>query len=296
MIEGSAGFQTIELFDEEMGMAFPVILLYPSSSPEAPGAFGTYTMSTARDGSIMAGLYPLVVISHGTGGTPLVYRTLAAHLARNGFVVAMPEHPRNNRNNNDLAGTAALLAHRPRHVRLVIDWALTSSEFGPHVKADAVAVVGHSLGGYTALALAGGKPTAFPNETPDRKPLKIEVTADARVKALVLLAPAAAWFLAPGSLSEVCLPILMLTAEKDIHTPKWHAEVIRHGVPDQSLVEHRVIANAGHFSFLSPFPAAMASPSFPPSQDPAGFDRERFHEELNSEVLAFLTRTTSGRH
>jgi predicted dienelactone hydrolase len=39
---------------------------------------------------------------------------LAAQLARNGFVVALPEHPRSDRNNNDLEGTAANPANRPR--------------------------------------------------------------------------------------------------------------------------------------------------------------------------------------
>jgi hypothetical protein len=34
----------------------------------------------------------------------------------------------------------------------------------------------------------------------------------------------------------------------------------------------------------------MTSPTFPPSQDPEGFDRARFHEEMNSEIEAFLRR------
>jgi hypothetical protein len=34
----------------------------------------------------------------------------------------------------------------------------------------------------------------------------------------------------------------------------------------------------------------MTSPTFPPSQDPAGFDRARFHEEMNAEIAAFLRR------
>jgi predicted dienelactone hydrolase len=67
---------------------------------------------------VAAGSFPLVVVSHGTGGSHLLYRALAAHLARNGFVVALPEHPQNNRNDNDLGGTAANLAQRPRPVEV----------------------------------------------------------------------------------------------------------------------------------------------------------------------------------
>ena len=42
-------------------------------------------------------------------------------------------------------------------------------------------------------------------------------------------------------------------------------------------------------ALLSPFSESMRSPSFPPSQDPEGFDRAAFHVELNDEVLSFLT-------
>lgn len=286
----AAGCRTVELFDDEMGMTFPMLVLYPSSSPEKPERLGPYALSVSMNGPLDEGTFPLVVISHGTGGSHLVYRNLAAHLARHGFVVATPEHPRNNRNNNDLAGTAANLANRPRHLRLAIDWAFSSGGFGACLVPDAVAIVGHSMGGYTALATAGGLPTAFPNETPDQQPRAVPVARDDRVKALVLLAPAAPWFMADGALRGVRVPILMLTAEKDGATPGWNAEIIKRGVPDPALVEHRVVTNAGHYAFLSPFPEAMTSPTFPPSQDPEGFDRARFHEAMNAEIEAFLRR------
>jgi predicted dienelactone hydrolase len=287
-----AGCRMVELIDPEMGMAFPMVVMYPagvSGPPEQPEQLGPYTLDVAMGAPVAAGVFPLVVISHGTGGSHLLYRTLARHLARNGFVVAMPEHPRNNRNNNDLVATAANLENRPRHIRIAIDWAFSSGGFGDCLAACS-AVVGHSLGGYTALAIAGGRPTAFPHESPDRLARPVQVTPDERVKALVLLAPATAWFKDPDALSSVRIPILMLTAEKDEHTTAWHAGMVKEGVPDKSVVEHRTVPNAGHFSFLSPFPDAMKSASFPPSQDPEGFDREGFHAEMNDEILAFLLR------
>jgi predicted dienelactone hydrolase len=114
---------------------------------------------------------------------------------------------------------------------------------------------------------------------------------DGRVKALLLLAPAAAWFMAPGALAGVRVPVLMLTAGNDPHTPAWHGELVKRGVADPALVEHRTVPNAGHFSFLTPFPAAMTNPGFAPSQDPPGFDRVGFHAEMNAEIAAFLDRT-----
>lgn len=268
-----------------------MLVMCPCHTPEQPEKAGPYTLNVSMNAPVATGAFPLVVISHGTGSSHLLFRTLAEHLARNGYVVVMLEHPRNNRNNNELAGTSAILENRPRHIRLVVDWAFADEALAPNLKPDSAAIIGHSLGGYTALAAAGGTPTAFAHESPDGLPRTIDVTPDERVKALVLLAPAAAWFQAHGALRNVRVPILMFTGEKDPHTTGWHADVIKRGVAGVAMVDHRAIANAGHFSFQSPFPKSMKNPAFPPSQDPEGFDRERFHVEMNAEVLAFLNRT-----
>jgi predicted dienelactone hydrolase len=228
-----------------------------------------------------------VLISHGSGGSPLVYRTLVRFLARNGYIVAAPEHPRNNRNNNELAGTAEILSSRPRHLRIS---AATALEELAKSATGRVAAIGHSLGGYTALALAGGKPKCFAWETKDRVERDIEVEHDDRIRAMVLLAPATVWFRGPGALSAVRIPILMLTGEKDHLTPALHREIVLAGVGDPSLVDHRIIDNAGHFAFTSPFPESMAKPDFEPAKDPEGFDRAEFQHEMNRYILAFLRR------
>jgi predicted dienelactone hydrolase len=288
--ETTAGGRTAELFDAEGGSTMRLLALYPARDPERPRQFGPYTVDAAWDAPIEDSVFPLVVISHGSGGTHLGYRTLAAHLARRGFVVVLPEHPRNNRNDDSLAGTHTLLADRPRQLRLATDWAYADAALGPRLAPDAVAVVGHSLGGYTALAVAGGRPWAAPHETPDGRPRPVPVTPDPRVKALVLLAPATPWYLSPEGLRDVRVPILILSGEHDVQAPAWHAEVVRRGVPAETPVEHRVVPNAGHFSFLAPFPPAMVRPGFLPAEDPPGFDRARFHAELGPEIERFLRR------
>ncbi len=68
------------------------------------------------------------------------------------------------------------------------------------------------------------------------------------------------------------------------------AAIATTGVADPTRVEYRVIGNAGHYAFLSPFPAEMADTAFLPSQDPAGFGRGRFHLELNARIEVFLRR------
>ena len=284
----TAGCLTTTFVDRGAGASVPVLALYPSGRPEKPERIERFVFDVALDAPVRDGEFPLVVISHGTGGSHLLYRTLALYLARSGFVVVLPEHPGNNRNDNALAGTHTVLADRPRQISLAIDWAYGDERLAGSLAANCVAVVGHSLGGYTALAVAGGHPGAAPHETPDGQARQVPVIPDARVRAVVLLAPATAWFAWPGALRDVRVPIQMWTAEKDESTPPWHADIVREGVPDPGLVDHRVVANAGHYSFLSPFPEAMTTPSFAPSQDPPGFDRPRFHDELGREAEAFL--------
>jgi predicted dienelactone hydrolase len=275
------GCKEIQIRDESKDVFFNVLVQYPTNESSVPMAFGPYTMEVCINAKLLEGRFPLVMISHGSGGSHLLYRTISTYLAKNGFIVAMVEHYGNNRNNNELENTEENLILRPKHISLTIDKLLSDSFFGKHIIGDKIAVIGHSIGGYTALALAGGVPRT-------REGKKIETTPDQRIKAIVLLAPGAGWFM--NGLDNVTTPILMLTAELDTITPSRDAETVLKGIPDESLVTFRQVANAGHFSFLSPFPESMRNPKFLPSTDPKGFEREKFHVQLPKEILAYLNK------
>jgi predicted dienelactone hydrolase len=275
------GSLNLTITDPEKNLTFPSLVFYPTETPSTPVAFGPYAMDLALNAPVKGEHLPLVVISHGSGSTPLVYRTLATFLAKNGFVVALPEHPGNNRSNNSLDGTLANLENRPRNLQQTIDAVLADSRFSAHVEPHHVAVIGHSLGGYTALAVAGGQPWAGLGQ-------KVEVKADSRVQALVLMAPVSSFYVPNDALRNVHVPILMFGAEKDRITPKWQTQLILDLLPAPDQVTFHSIIDAGHYSFLSPFPDAMKRPDFAPSQDPPGFDREFFHAALNETIRGFL--------
>ncbi len=273
------GSQQIQVYDESLAISFPVLIQYPTHQPSKTTSFGLYTMDVSPDAEIIEEQFPLVIISHGNGGSHLLYRTISTHLAKNGFVIAMPEHYGNNRNDNHLENTNENLINRPKHISLTIDNMLSEDRFGKSILRNKIAVIGHSMGGYTALALAGGLPRT-------REGQKVEVSSDPRIKAIVLLAPGTGWFM--NSLEKVTIPILMLIAERDSITPDWNADIVMKYIPDKSQVTFRKVENAGHFSFLSPFPDSMKSPNFLPSTDPSGFNREEFYKELPIEILQFL--------
>jgi predicted dienelactone hydrolase len=284
----TVGCRALEVVDAVQGARVPLWVLYPARAPELLEQFGPYPLAVATGAPVEGEGLPLVVISHGNNGSPWTYRGMAAHLARAGFVVALLEHPGNSRSDGSLAGTAANLENRPRHVRLVLDAVFADEHLGKRLSPAGAGVIGHSIGAYTALAVAGGRPSALPHEVPDGQARAVPVVRDDRVRALVLLAPASVWFMADGALAGVDVPILMRTGELDQHVPAMHTGFILRGVPDPRRIDHRVVPGAGHFSFQSPFPPAMTRPDFPPSQDPAGFDRLAFQPVLYAEIETFL--------
>lgn len=117
---------------------------------------------------------PLVVVSHGFGADRRFLNYLAIHLASHGLTVAALEHPGSNvawltgitlgesgsgRLSDILPATEFI--DRPRDIRFLLDeferLNRYSSVLGGKLNTHEVTVIGHSLGGYTALALAGAQ-------------------------------------------------------------------------------------------------------------------------------------------
>lgn len=277
------GGKHVRVADDD-GYLFPMLIMYPTSVPAESVTFGPFDLDMAANAQPLSERVPVVIISHGSGGTHLGYLELARRLVRAGHVVLMPEHPGNNRGNNELADSSLNLTNRPRHLTLALDRLLADPLLTEVADGNRTAVVGHSMGGYTALAIAGGRPSTQDGQA-------VDVPRDDRVRALVLLAPATPWFSAPGALDDVHVPILMLTGERDQIMPPYHAELVRRGLPEDVPLEHQVVGNAGHFSFMSPFPDVMRSPDFAPGNDPEGFDRAAFQDRLAADVVTFLDRS-----
>lgn len=293
MSDAVTGCRIFNVMDEVQGEAIPVAVLYPGVGVVQTRAFGPYSLDVAMDAPASAGDRRLVVISHGNGASPWVHRGMAEHLCSRGFVVALVSHVGNCRGRNELADTLENLVNRPRHLRLAIDAVTSDPELGAILRGP-VGLIGTSIGGYSALAVAGGRPWSAREATPGGEPVAIPVEKDSRVGALVLLAPATPWFMREGALATVDAPILMRTGDRDMITPSWHAEIVAKGIGRPDRLEHQIVPDAGHFSFTSVFPPAMISPDFPPSQDPPGFDRAAYEPRLNAEVAEFLARALNA--
>ncbi|QZA77715.1 hypothetical protein K4H28_15835 [Deefgea tanakiae] len=110
----------------------------------------------AKDAPLLAGKWPLIVLSHGTGGSGLQMGWLGRHLASQGFVAAAISHHGNTCMEPYLPQGFLLWWERATDLSRVIDFMLDHVEFGEVIAAEKIAAAGFSLGGYTALAVAGG--------------------------------------------------------------------------------------------------------------------------------------------
>src|SRR5262249_17949016 len=100
--------------------------------------------------------FPLIVLSHGTGGSAAIMAWLGTELASRGYIVAAVNHPGNNALEQYTAQGFTLWWERAKDIRVVIDHMLAESTFGGRIDQGRIGAAGFSLGGYTMIELAGG--------------------------------------------------------------------------------------------------------------------------------------------
>ena len=86
------GNKTIKIHDKINNINFDTWLLYPSSDKSNKTKLKPNDMDPALNSKMVTGKFPIVLISHGGGGSHLLYKIVAKYLAENGYIVAMIEH------------------------------------------------------------------------------------------------------------------------------------------------------------------------------------------------------------
>ena len=70
----------------------PIIVFYPSGSEAAPVQRGVFKLNVSWQGEALRSNGRLLVLSHGSGGSPWPQSDLAQYLVGVGFVVAGPDN------------------------------------------------------------------------------------------------------------------------------------------------------------------------------------------------------------
>jgi predicted dienelactone hydrolase len=312
-----AGLRQLTIAGTGDGKPTLVALYYPTAAASRVIPMGPYHPDVAPQGPPEAAFKGLIVLSHGTGGSELAHSSLAEALARDGYLVAALRHPGDNWQDVSLRAdpSGAFFTERPRQVTHVIDALLADPQWRDRIARDAsgprIGAVGHSAGGYTVLALAGGAPDrsrmashcgaegaqdpilcelgmrARRAGAPAPAPQPVTSLADPRVRAVVALSPLGVVF-TPESLAAIRVPIALYVADNDRYlVPRFHAEWVARNVPG---VEMHHVPNAWHFAFADPPTTPIPSEDGDIGADPPGFDRPAFLKQLAQDIPAFFDR------
>ncbi len=193
-----------------------VALWYPTNDPEAPYNYLRLKGSNAFDGKISSCTkFPLIIFSHGYSGCGVQSVFLTEELARHGYIVIAPDHedalcssmPRGKKllEDFDLSifnhpdnWTDKTFFDRKEDIKAVIGYSLEensnkSSYLYNSIAPEKIGIIGHSLGGYTSLALIGGWPK----------------WQDNRIKAALLLSPYSKPYFLNKNIKNITIPVML---------------------------------------------------------------------------------------
>ncbi|KGI78731.1 alpha/beta hydrolase family protein [Oleiagrimonas soli] len=319
------GISAIKVTDPVSGKLADGYVFYPSTQPvRGTTPLGPYNVAATPNAPAIPGARPMVVISHGNGGSDLGHHDLATYLASHGFVVATFNQLGDYFRDTSKVGTIDVLAGRPIQVKAVITMLLHDPRWKRLIDPNRIGVAGFSAGGYTGLMLAGARPrfsrfiafcdryrqdnevcgkrrqfeaaAARQGKTPTQVFEDMQgqlgrygATADPRVKAVFAMAPLSLIFGKHG-FDHVRTPIFLYYGQHDsVLPPEANA---RHIAPlIKTLYAIKQVPHADHWVFLSPCSAELARDIRPLCTDPPGVDRAKVHAQVDADALAFFRKT-----
>ena len=196
--------------------------------------------------------WPVVLLSHGTGGSAQGLCWLGAHLAAKGFISIGVSHHGNTAVESYLPEGFLCWWERARDLTVILDLLSKHGPFAERLDLNNVFASGFSLGGYTVLQLAGavtslklfeewlitlgengGGPREFPNLTNHIPDLNSQSTQyrqsierhsdsyfDPRIKAVVALAPAPPIrSFKSESIAKIVVPTTIIVGQNDMEAP-----------------------------------------------------------------------------
>lgn len=154
------GMREIAVAAPERGRALQVFVWYPAEAGGEAIVLGENKafkgVPVLKNAPPLKGRFPLVVLSHGSGGRVQGMAWLATELARAGFIVAGPNHPGTTSGDSTPADTPKIW-ERTQDLSAVIDVMTADPAWASVVDSDKIGVLGFSLGGAAAMEIAGAR-------------------------------------------------------------------------------------------------------------------------------------------
>ncbi|ASI96330.1 MULTISPECIES: alpha/beta hydrolase family protein [Vibrionaceae] len=318
-IASSVGFTQVTLTDNP-NRRLNTAIWYPTRDTsyttligDNPAFIGTQVI---KDAKIQSGTFPVILLSHGYRGNWRNQNWLATKLASQGYIVAAVDHP-GTTSFDQSPKQAAKWWERPQDVSRVLDYLLSEAPWKQSAIADNVSAIGHSLGGWTVMQLAGAKIDrqtfeanclVYPNprtcglaeelgldkiqdEEPDQKDL-----SDPRIRRVVSLDLGLARSFSVDSLNDIKVPTLILAAGIDIGDIPQASEsgYIAEHMPLKSR-RYKVYEKATHFSFIQGCKSgavSMLNKEVPGDgiicKDGVATSRDQLHQLFVNDIVSFL--------
>ncbi|GAA6208529.1 dienelactone hydrolase family protein [Cognatishimia sp. WU-CL00825] len=312
------GYDRIDLSADHRARPIAASIWYPAANPtyRAPVGDGPiFDPTFAFIGPAVAdGEHPLVLLSHGSGGNADSLGWLTSGLVAEGAIVLAVNHPGSTSGDSSPRRSVDLEA-RANDLSAALDMVLADPAFVPFIDEDRIGVVGFSLGGATALGMAGLR---FDGEVQDFNcsagpdaadcvffrlggvrfadyPGYEADALDARITEAVIVDPGFGGSADPDSLEDVLEGITLINlggadrlGAADVGPA---GNDLANRLPDARYIE---IAPANHFTFLGTCKPGAADlleeeRDDPICTDPEGTDRAAVHDQLIEAIAAGLS-------
>ena len=266
---------------------------------------------------------PVILLSHGFGGTARIMGWFGLPLARAGYVVIAVDHPGNNGLDKMTAPGAILFWDRAQDLKAALHAAKADPAIGPHMDMGRIGVAGFSAGGFTALVSAGAhvdiarfqafclahptdgvcapqKEFALSLDEARRTLALPEIAPEAAragedhaipgVRAAFAIAPAIVQALPPEGLARIRPPVAIILGDADpVAPPATNGLVAAKAIPNAEL---KLLPGVGHYDFLATCtPAGMAVVPFCTAKVP----QDETHGAAIERALAFFARTLAAK-
>ena len=268
---------------------------------------------------------PLILLSHGTGGSRSDLYWLAEKLVQDGYVVVAVTHHGNSIQSDDLTAQGFFLFwERAREMTALLDHILQDNEFGPRIDRTRIGAAGFSLGGNTMALLAGGRldieayyeycqgaeADAADCEPPPESPFRVDdlerliennprVRAsiksanddwrEERIRAVYVIAPAALVAMGQSGAAQIKVPLRVAVGDADTMAPlATNARPLAESAPQADLW---VLSGVDHYTFLGPCGWAGKMVMGEVCAESQELPRSQVLERVAADASAFFDRT-----
>jgi predicted dienelactone hydrolase len=263
---------------------------------------------------------PLILVSHGNGGSSAQMAWLGTALARAGFIAAAIDHPGNTSAGKPTVQGFTEWWFRPPAMSAALDRVLSDPVFGPRIDRDRIGAAGYSRGGFAVVGLAGGQVDLAPfrvfcarypddgtcNAPPQIPDIEARVKAmtandpsyraglaaagaayaDRRIRAIYAIAPSVGESLTLESLRKIAIPSRFVYGTADVTViPPSNALRIAGAIPNATTL---VIPDASHFVFFAACTPAGKVAAARVCTDAATVDRAAVHKQVAEDATAFF--------